>query len=227
MAAGDIIVPSPIRRYAFVADAGCGAPPAVVEITYCQAATAAPTVSSRASLAADVSRVRCGDQRLGAGWRQERRENFSDAASLVDDIVHLVRAFKERRTGRVYGHAAIAVNFGERASLYHDHHGTRMNVPSGSCSRLKDQVSLQHIGRSLHVQNDVIVWVEALRQRYDLQRAHLAERQRRYQRGRGECPQAKPAAPPQAQRQAPHPAPEAKPKTPPKKQPPSEKDKQK
>jgi len=36
------------------------------------------------------------------------------------------------------------------------------------------------------VQNDVVVWVEALCQRYDLQRAHLAERQRRYQRGRGE-----------------------------------------
>jgi hypothetical protein len=40
-----------------------------------------------------------------------------------------------------------------------------MGVPSGSSTSPKDQTGLQHIGRPLQVQNDIVVGVGALRER--------------------------------------------------------------
>jgi len=151
-----VIVP-PVAMFSLPTPAA--APPAEVEIYDCPAARDKLMVTS-----ADVARVGCGDQRLGADRRQKGGENFRHDATLIDDIVHLARALEERRTGIVDGNASIAVNFCELATLDHDHHGTRMKVPSGRCSGLKDQVGLQHIGRSLQVQNHVVLRVGTLRQ---------------------------------------------------------------
>src|SRR5580704_2844583 len=120
-------------------------------------------------IAAGPSWIACRDQRLSTGWEHERRVNLGHAAGLIGGVMHYARVFKEHRTGRMDGRATIAVSFGESATLYYDHDGSRMRVPSRSSSGLKYQVSLQRVARPLHVHNDIVVGAVALCQRDDLQ----------------------------------------------------------
>src|ERR1017187_2588472 len=127
-------------------------------------------------LAASSSRIGCRYQGLRACRREERRVNFCHRAGLIDRVVNFTCRFEERRTGRMYGHAAIAMSLRQGAAFHEYHHGSRMRVPSGAAARLKHQQGLQHIARPLDVQLDFSFRAVALCQRGDLQRAHLTAR---------------------------------------------------
>jgi hypothetical protein len=54
-----------------------------------------------------------------------------------------------------------------------------MEVPSSISTWLKNELGLQHIARPLHVQVDAVLGGNALCERDDLQRVHLAARSAR------------------------------------------------
>jgi len=152
-------------------------------------------------IAANRSRIRYRDHRLGTGWRHERGVDFGHSAGLIDRVVDYAGFFKKHRSGWMLRGAAIAVNFREYAGIHHDHYRSRMHVPSHSSSRLENQLSLQHIARSEHVQSDFVSGAVALRQGIDLQWTHLgmciasaehAQCNRQNQRGCAKSPQSAP-----------------------------------
>jgi len=114
-----------------------------------------------------------GNEGLRAPWRDECRVDFGYPTSVIRSVVDFALLLEEHGTGGMHGYATIRVSLGDRAALYHNHHRTGVDMPTGFGARLEHQQALQHIVRSVDTHVRGLGRTESLRQGDDLQRAYV------------------------------------------------------